>query len=157
MLFSYAYGKFDYGTGKEGAKMLRHEPIIEDVAMIMTELLDLQAEDKLPILTIDTIPQMRGVQLVTGNWNLIKLGAINFVIFPDWQQDEESLCQDLAQVISTIITQPESSQISLFIDIANTSEDEANLILSSVTMNLLMAEDWDVAEAPEISFDQPSK
>jgi len=42
------YGKFDYSTGKEGAKILRHEPIIEDIAMIMTELLDLQAEDKLP-------------------------------------------------------------------------------------------------------------
>ena len=120
-----------------------------------TTTIEEKAEDKLPILTIDTIPQMRGVQLVTGNWNLIKLGAINFVIFPDWQQDEESLCQDLAQVISTIITQPESSQISLFIDIANTSEDEANLILSSVTMNLLMAEDWDVAEAPEITLLPP--
>lgn len=107
-------------------------------------------ENNLPILTIDTIPQMRGVQLVTGNWTLIKLGVINFVIFPDWQQEEESIYQELAQVITTIITHPESSQISLFIDISNTSEDEANLMLSSITMNLLMTEDWDVAEAPEI-------
>jgi hypothetical protein len=42
------YGRFDYSNGKEGTKMLRNEPIIEDIAMVMTELLDLQADDKLP-------------------------------------------------------------------------------------------------------------
>ncbi len=109
-------------------------------------------EGKLPILSIDTIPQMRGVQLVTGNWSLIRLGDINFVIFPDWQQEEESLCQELAQVMTTIITYPESRQISLLIDITNTSEDEAHLILSSVAMNLLMVEDLDVGDETEISL-----
>lgn len=42
------YQCFDYSTGKEGTKPLRGEPIIEDVARLMTDLLDLQHNGDLP-------------------------------------------------------------------------------------------------------------
>lgn len=82
----------------------------------------------------------------------LNLKDINLIIFPDWSQSEESLGFELEQVIRAIATHPDSSQMTLLVDTKNTNEEEAALILSSVSMNLLMQEDLDVSEGPEISL-----
>jgi hypothetical protein len=82
----------------------------------------------------------------------VQLREINLIIFPDWSQDEDSLGLELAQVIREITTHPDKSQLTLLIDISNISEEDAELALSSVLMNLLMEEDLDVAEGPEIAL-----
>ncbi len=81
-----------------------------------------------------------------------RLGDINLIIFPDWLQPEDLLYQDLASVISTLTTHPDKSHITLLIDTQNISEEEADMLLSSLTMNLLMEEDVDITEGPEISL-----
>ncbi|MDZ8259587.1 glycosyltransferase [Nostoc sp. ChiQUE01b] len=81
-----------------------------------------------------------------------RLGDINLVIFPDWLQPEDLLYQDLVSVISTLTTHPDKSQITLLIDTENISEEEADMLLSSLTMNLLMEDDVDITEGPEISL-----
>jgi predicted O-linked N-acetylglucosamine transferase (SPINDLY family)/GT2 family glycosyltransferase len=81
-----------------------------------------------------------------------RLGDINLIIFPDWLQPEDLLYQDLASVISTLTTHPDKSQITLLIDTHNISEEEADMLLSSLTMNLLMEDDVDITEGPEISL-----
>jgi hypothetical protein len=81
-----------------------------------------------------------------------RLGDINLIIFPDWLQPEDLLYQDLASVISTLTTHPDKSQITLLIDTHNISDEEADMLLSSLTMNLLMEEDVDITEGPEISL-----
>ncbi len=51
-----------------------------------------------------------------------------------------------------IANHPNRSQITLLVNTGNISEEDAALILSSVTMNLLLQEDLDVSEGPEISL-----
>lgn len=83
----------------------------------------------------------------------LNLKDINLIIFPDWSQPEEILCSELEQVIRAIATHPDSSQMTLLVENGNISDEEAALILSSVSMNLLMQEDLDVSEGGlEISF-----
>ncbi|MHC5752547.1 MAG: glycosyltransferase [Nostoc sp.] len=81
-----------------------------------------------------------------------RLGDINLIIFPDWLQPEDLLYQDLASVISTLTTHPDKSSLTLLIDTQNISEEEADMLLSSLTMNLLMEDDVDITEGPEISL-----
>ncbi|MEH2059452.1 MAG: glycosyltransferase [Nostoc sp.] len=81
-----------------------------------------------------------------------RLGDINLVIFPDWSQPEDLLYQDLASVISTLTTHPDKSRLTLLIDTQNIPEEEADMLLSSLTMNLLMEDDVDITEGPEISL-----
>ncbi|MEH2174431.1 glycosyltransferase [Nostoc sp.] len=82
----------------------------------------------------------------------LRLGDINLIIFPDWLQPEDLLYQDLASVISTLTTHPDKSNLTLLIDTQNISEEEADMLLSSLTMNLLMEDDVDITEGPEISL-----
>ncbi|MBL1198511.1 MAG: methyltransferase domain-containing protein [Nostoc sp. GBBB01] len=87
----------------------------------------------------------------TLNQNLC-LKEINLIIFPDWSQPEDLLYQDLASVICTLTTHPEKNHITLLIDTQNVSDEEADMLLSSLTMNLLMEDDVDITEGPEISL-----
>jgi predicted O-linked N-acetylglucosamine transferase (SPINDLY family)/glycosyltransferase involved in cell wall biosynthesis/predicted O-methyltransferase YrrM len=82
----------------------------------------------------------------------LRLSALNLIIFPDWGQPEELLLQELVSVLRAIATHPDKSKMTLLVDSSNVSDDDANLILSSVAMNLLMEEDLDVSEGPEISL-----
>jgi predicted O-linked N-acetylglucosamine transferase (SPINDLY family) len=81
-----------------------------------------------------------------------RLGDINLIIFPDWSQPEDLLYQDLASAISTLTTHPDKSHITLLIDTQNISDEEVDILLSSLTMNLLMEDDVDITEGPEISL-----
>ncbi|MCC5656893.1 hypothetical protein LC608_07805 [Nostoc sp. XA010] len=81
-----------------------------------------------------------------------RLGNINLIIFPDWSQPEDLLYQDLVSAISTLTTHPDKSNITLLIDTQNISDEEADMLLSSLTMNLLMEDDVDITEGPEISL-----
>jgi hypothetical protein len=82
----------------------------------------------------------------------LNLKEINLIVFPDWTQPEESLGLELERVVRAIATHPDKSKIALLVDSSNISEEDANLALSSVAMNLLMEEDLDVSDGPEISL-----
>ncbi|WP_254445366.1 glycosyl transferase family 1 [Anabaena sp. UHCC 0204] len=77
---------------------------------------------------------------------------IHIIIFPDWQQPEESLLLELDQAIKAVVTHPDSHQITLLIDINGINIEEANLFLSAVAMNLLIAESFDITAECEISL-----
>jgi hypothetical protein len=51
-----------------------------------------------------------------------------------------------------LVNHPNKNQIKLLIHTGNLSEDEASLVLSDIVMNLLMQEDLDVTDEPEISL-----
>ncbi|WP_231510343.1 CmcI family methyltransferase [Fischerella sp. PCC 9605] len=82
----------------------------------------------------------------------LNLKEINLIIFPDWSQPEESLCLELERVIKAIATYLDSQPITLLIDTSNIATEDAELLLSGITMNLLMQEDLDVTENLEISL-----
>jgi glycosyltransferase involved in cell wall biosynthesis/predicted O-methyltransferase YrrM len=82
----------------------------------------------------------------------LNLKEINLIIFPDWSQSEESLGLELGRVVRAIATHPDKTKMTLLVETSNISEEDANLALSSVAMNLLMEEDLDVSDGPEISL-----
>lgn len=84
--------------------------------------------------------------------NKFKLTDINLILFPNWSQSEELIYQDLANAIRAVVTHPDKSRIALLIDTTNIAVEDAELALSSITMNLLMEEDLDVTDGPEISL-----
>lgn len=71
------YQNVDYASGKEGNKPLRFEPIIEDIARFMTELLDLQENGELDrdlCFLWDSVGSLNGFQSVmskssNNQWN----------------------------------------------------------------------------------------
>ncbi|MDY6782979.1 MAG: glycosyl transferase family 1 [Cyanobacteriota bacterium] len=75
---------------------------------------------------------------------------LNFIIFPDWTQPEEFLASELERVIRAIATHSERDRITLFVDTGNTSQEEANLLLSAAAMNLLLKEELDIAQETKI-------
>jgi cephalosporin hydroxylase len=83
---------------------------------------------------------------------LNNLRDINIILFPDWEQPEESLCLQLEFLIRTLLTHPDKNKITALLDTTNISEEDANLILSSVVMNLLLQEDLDETDVPELSL-----
>jgi hypothetical protein len=82
----------------------------------------------------------------------LNLKEINLIIFPDWSASEESISLELAQVIRTLATHTDSYKTTLLIDNTDISGEDAELFLSSVTMNLLMEEDLDLTDGLEISL-----
>jgi hypothetical protein len=91
-------------------------------------------------------------QQATSLSNNLKLREVNLIIFPDWSQSEDTLLQDLASAIGAIANHPDKSKMTLLVDSNNVSDEDANLALSGVAMNLLMEEDLDVSDGPEISL-----
>jgi len=90
--------------------------------------------------------------LIDAAFQALKLRKINLIVFPDWSASEESIGTDLTKAIRAIATHPDRMKMTLLVDTANISEEEANLALSGVVMNLLMEEDLDVTESAEISL-----
>ncbi|WP_293123618.1 glycosyltransferase [Okeania sp. SIO1I7] len=78
------------------------------------------------------------------------LTEVNLITFPDWSQPEEMVGLELQEVIKSLLTHPDKSKITLLVDNSNISAEDADLILSSVAMNLLMEEELEVDEGPEI-------
>ncbi|MGL5135365.1 MAG: glycosyltransferase, partial [Planktothrix sp.] len=90
--------------------------------------------------------------LLVSDLTHLELKEINLIIFPDWKQPEESVCSELMPVIKALVNHPDKSHIKLLIDHQNIADEEADLILSSVVMNLLMEEELDIEQGPDISL-----
>jgi predicted O-linked N-acetylglucosamine transferase (SPINDLY family) len=85
------------------------------------------------------------------NQNL-RLSDVNLMVFPDWNQSEESVGLELQQVIQALATQSGDRQTTLLIDTTNIAIEDAEMFISSVAMNLMMEEDIDITEELEISL-----
>jgi predicted O-linked N-acetylglucosamine transferase (SPINDLY family)/GT2 family glycosyltransferase len=85
------------------------------------------------------------------NQNL-RLSNLNLMVFPDWNQSEESVGLELQQVIQALATQSGDRQTTLLIDTTNIAIEDAEMFISSVAMNLMMEADIDITEELEISL-----
>lgn len=90
--------------------------------------------------------------LINATLLRLPLKTTNLIIFPDWNQPEEILYAELADVIREIASHPNKHQITLLIDHHPLTDEEADLILSSVIMNLLMEENVELDESLTIAF-----
>jgi len=85
----------------------------------------------------------------------LKLRDINFIIFPDWEQAEETIFFQMEEAIGKVITHSNSNNLNLLIDTRNlteASEIDADLVISGAVMSLLMKEDTNISTAPEITI-----
>ncbi|WP_413164410.1 TIGR01627 domain-containing protein [Capilliphycus salinus ALCB114379] len=89
-----------------------------------------------------------------SNFSLLSLDwkAFNIIIFPNFNQPEELIINDLKEVFLKLLTCSNLSEINLVIEIGNFSEEDANIFLSSIVMQLLMEENLQVEEEPHISL-----
>ncbi len=82
----------------------------------------------------------------------LQLRDTNLMVFPDWNQSEESVGNELQQVIQTLATQPNAQNTTLLIDTTNIATEDAQMFLSSIAMNIMMEEDLDISEELGISL-----
>jgi glycosyltransferase involved in cell wall biosynthesis len=77
----------------------------------------------------------------------------NFIVFPDWSADEESVGEELVNVVGALVQSfDQNGRSLLLIDTTNAPEGEAvELLLSGIAMHLMMGEGIDVSEYLEIS------
>jgi glycosyltransferase involved in cell wall biosynthesis len=90
--------------------------------------------------------------LINTTLHYLNLKKTNLVIFPDWSQSEDSICLDLERVIKAIASHFDSEKVTLLIDTSNISNEDAQLLISGISMNILMQEDLDITEGLEISL-----
>jgi glycosyltransferase involved in cell wall biosynthesis/predicted SAM-dependent methyltransferase len=90
--------------------------------------------------------------LINATLLRLNLREINFIIFPDWSQPEESLASELTQVIKAVMTHPDKNKMTLLVDNGSIEDEEADLALSSVVMSLMMEEELEVEESAEIAL-----
>lgn len=88
--------------------------------------------------------------LMKATLGRLNLRDINLIIFPDWTQLEETVGLELQKVMKNLVTHPDRAKMTLLIDNSNITAEDADLILSSVAMNLLMEEELEIDEGPEI-------
>lgn len=82
---------------------------------------------------------------------LKSLREINLIFFPDWcGQPEESVFSDMERVLRVFLKHPDKNRMTLVIDTRDFSQPNADLILSGIIMQLLLQEDLDVSDGPEI-------
>jgi glycosyltransferase involved in cell wall biosynthesis len=77
----------------------------------------------------------------------------NFIIFPDWSADEESVGEELVNIVGTLIQSSEQNEKSLLLmDTTNAPDSETiEMLLSGIAMHLMMSEGIDISEYLEIS------
>ncbi|WP_333418037.1 FkbM family methyltransferase [Microcoleus sp. herbarium8] len=143
-------GKFFFRPHLSAQKLIpfdpwNSEPILRNVNVIgYTNEIN---PDEL-ITTAKTI----NVDLIEETLQDLNLREVNLIIFPNWHQSEDSLSGELSGVIKAVLAHRDRDRITLLIDSSEIDEEDANLILCNVTMTLLLEEDLDVGEVPEITL-----
>ncbi|MDX2100103.1 MAG: hypothetical protein SFW36_20195, partial [Leptolyngbyaceae cyanobacterium bins.59] len=79
------------------------------------------------------------------------LREINLIAFPDWSQPEEVLDELLSSLILALLSRPDRDRITLLIDSSQANVEEADLLLSSLLMQLMLEQEIDLADL-EISL-----
>jgi FkbM family methyltransferase len=83
----------------------------------------------------------------------LQLSEHNLIIFPDWSQDEEELGEEISSVCYNLAQSSEFQRSTLLIDTSNVEDlESANMLLSSVAMNLMMSVDINISEHLEIAL-----
>ncbi|WP_448600789.1 TylF/MycF/NovP-related O-methyltransferase [Thermoleptolyngbya sp.] len=86
----------------------------------------------------------------------LRLRDRNLIALPDWQQPEDVLFAELADLLRAVITAPDGKETTLLVDMGDLDAQEADFALSSVTLYLMEEEELEVGDdAPEITLLPP--
>ena len=121
--------------------------IFEDETILKLEVAKLVVRQELAVFQdINS----RNLQLYFKDiWNLRET---NLILFTDWQQSEEMILDDLNTAIKSTITQFNIENTTLLIYLGEIPEDNAQILLSTVIMNLIMEENIEISDDLQISF-----
>jgi FkbM family methyltransferase len=144
-------GKFFFRPHRQTKKLIAFDPWDSEVIFRDIELHEPTPVSPQSFETVEVLVNTDS-EVVSAPTLVFPLNAINLFIFPDWSLPEEILSLDLEKVMKTILNHPNKSHISLFIENSEISDEEANLILSSIIMNILMQDELNTVDAPEISL-----
>ena len=106
--------------------------------------------EQIPQFPLEQLLDWRGLQLKNNHWELWKLKDKNYIAFPDWKQPEETLYLELANLFQLVASLPNRNSMTVYLNSHNISDEDANLILSSIFMNLFMETEVDITEGLEI-------
>jgi predicted O-linked N-acetylglucosamine transferase (SPINDLY family) len=82
-----------------------------------------------------------------------KLRQTNFILFPDWQQSQETLFEIFKPVLRSAVMHPERKNMTLLIYCHDFELEEVNELFVSSVMQLLLEEDIEFSEdGPEVTF-----
>jgi glycosyltransferase involved in cell wall biosynthesis len=83
----------------------------------------------------------------------LHLGQDNLIIFPDWSQDEETVSEEISNTLYNLARSSDFHQPTFLIDTSNVEDlESANMLVSSIAMNLMMSADLDITEHIEIAL-----
>lgn len=81
------------------------------------------------------------------------LRRLNWIVFPDWSAPEEVLGTALQNLLIQVNEHPSCLEMTILISAINVVDpEEADLLLSSVALNLAMEQGIDISEGPEIAL-----
>ncbi len=91
--------------------------------------------------------------LIEQTLTYLQLSEANLIIFPDWSQSEEELGEEITSVCYNLAQSSEFNRPTLIIDTTNAEDIEsADMLVSGIAMNLVMAADLDITEYLEIAL-----
>jgi len=73
--------------------------------------------------------------------DLLDLREINLLLCPNWEQPEDALSEELLEILTPIFRSSQVEKIAIVICIDHEQEEIANLLLSSVVMDILIQGD----------------
>jgi glycosyltransferase involved in cell wall biosynthesis len=83
----------------------------------------------------------------------LQLNSQSLIVCPDWTADEEELGEELGQIFYQLSQHSNISQMSLIIATSNDVDPEAaDMLISSIAMNLMMSAGIDITESLLISL-----
>ncbi|BAY26004.1 group 1 glycosyl transferase [Calothrix sp. NIES-2100] len=121
--------------------------IFEDEAIFKLEVAKLVVRQELAVFQ-----DINSYTLQLYLEDTLNLRATNFILFPDWEQSEELIVEDLNTAIKSTIINFDIKNTSLLIYLGEVSEDDAQVLISTVIMNLIMAENIEISDELQISF-----
>jgi hypothetical protein len=82
--------------------------------------------------------------------NIPELREISLIAFVDWEQPESDLCEELTQVILRVLDHPHAQKITLLLDANGIDSESADLLISSILMDLMLEVDLAEELMPEV-------
>jgi len=82
----------------------------------------------------------------------MNLRTINYLVFPDWTQSEDSLGEDLLTILRILGQHPAKEQMTVLFESSGVEAEEVGLLLSGIAMNLMLEEELDIESGPEIAL-----
>ena len=135
-----------------GKAMEKHQQLLAQIIYYNWDIFDVEtiknAEEILEAAQITLAAAPTSARLKKE----LNLREINPIVFPEWNQPEELLLEELESIMRVLLTAPERSKITLLVESSNISKESAELAISDVVMKILYEEDLDIESVGEISF-----